>query len=89
MEVRGIERGKIVDDEEEAKIKYQLPNSDLVNLSIYNLLGQKVVTLVSQHQQPGIYTVEWDATGFASDLYICKMTTGRGFSGTRKLTLLK
>jgi hypothetical protein len=71
------------------KIKYQLPNSDLVNLSIYNLLGQKVVTLVSQHQQPGIYTVEWDATGFASDLYICKMTTGRGFSGTRKLTLLK
>jgi hypothetical protein len=40
-----------------------------VDLSIYNLLGQKLVTLVKEQQQAGKYQVEWDASGFASGIY--------------------
>jgi hypothetical protein len=41
-------------------INYQLPDLSRVILTIYNILGQKVKTLVNQKQSPGSYTVEWD-----------------------------
>jgi hypothetical protein len=51
-------------------------NCDSVELSIYNILGAKVATLVSENQQAGQHTVEWDASGFASgDLLVaCTIT---------------
>jgi len=60
-----------------------------VDLSIYNLLGQKVATLVSERQPAGKYEVEWDATGMASGVYLYKLTTDQGFTQTKKLVLLK
>jgi N-acetylneuraminic acid mutarotase len=60
-----------------------------VELSIYNVLGQKVCTLVSEKQKAGTYEVEWDATGFASGIYLYSLQTDKGFSQTRKLILLK
>ncbi|MBN2030311.1 Ig-like domain-containing protein [bacterium] len=41
-------------------IRYQIPERDHVVLTIYNMMGQKVLTLVDQDQGPGYYTVEWD-----------------------------
>jgi len=70
-------------------INYQLPVSSDVDLSIYNILGQKVATLVSKEQTAGSYNIEWDATGFASGVYVYKLETNKGFIGTRKLLLLK
>ena len=40
-----------------------------VELSVYNLLGQKVATLVSERQEAGYHQVEWDGSGFASGVY--------------------
>ncbi len=60
-----------------------------IDLSIYNLVGQKVATLVSEKQSAGCYTVEWDAIGFASGVYYYKLTTDQGFTETRKLVLLR
>jgi len=60
-----------------------------VELSIYNILGQKVATLVNKKQPAGIYHVEWDGSGFASGIYLYKIETRDGFSKTRKLVLLK
>lgn len=60
-----------------------------VDLSIYNVLGQKVATLVSQKQQAGNYKVEWDATDFASGVYINKLETSSGYKQSKKLILLK
>ena len=68
-----------------------------VDLSIYNILGQKVCTLVSEKQKAGRYQVEWDAAGFASGIYYYRLTidkdpsagSGQGFVQTRKLVLLK
>jgi hypothetical protein len=71
------------------KINYHLAMNSDVNLSIYNLLGQKVVTLVNKKQTAGKYSVQWDARNFPSGLYIYKLETSSGFRQSRKLLLLK
>ena len=70
-------------------INYEIPKTSNVDLSVYNLLGEKVVTLVSKTQSAGSYNVEWDATGFASGVYIFKIETENGFKQSKKLVLLK
>ena len=60
-----------------------------MELSIYNLLGQKIKTLVSEKRSVGIYKVEWDASGFSSGVYFYRMETDNGFVQSRKLVLLK
>ncbi len=60
-----------------------------VDLSIYNVLGQWVATLISEKQTTGSYSVQWDASGFASGVYFYKLTTEQGFLKTRKLVLLR
>ncbi len=58
-----------------------------VEISIYNLLGHKVTTLVSEIQQAGIYQCSWDASGQASGVYFYKLKLA-GTSQTRKMILL-
>jgi len=70
-------------------ISYQVPLISEVELSIYNLLGQKITKLVSEKQSAGTYKVEWDATGFASGLYFYRLETDKGFVQSKKLILLK
>ncbi len=70
-------------------INYQLPITNYIDLSIYNILGQKVVTLVSEKQPAGLYSVDWDASGFASGIYLYRLETDRGFVLNRKLVFLK
>jgi len=60
-----------------------------VELRVYNLLRQKVVTLVNKKQPAGNYKIEWDASGFASSIYLYKLETDDGFVQTKKLVLLK
>jgi photosystem II stability/assembly factor-like uncharacterized protein len=69
--------------------EFQITNSEFVNLSIYNLLGQKVATLVDKKLPAGSYTVQWDATGISSGVYIYTLETGTGLKKSRKLVLLK
>ncbi len=67
----------------------QLSAFSQVDLSIYNILGQKVATLVSGKQPAGTYKVEWDASAFASGIYFYRMETDKGFVQSRKLVLMK
>ncbi len=60
----------------------------LVTLKVYDILGREVVTLVNEQQRPGIYNVEFDASGLASGVYYCRLQSGR-FSETRKMVLLR
>ena len=69
-------------------IGYQLSALSQVELSIYNLLGQKVVTLVSERQQAGYHQVEWDASGVASGIYYYRIEAGK-FQKVRKMIHLK
>jgi hypothetical protein len=70
------------------KINYELPITNYVDLSIYNSLGQKVATLVSERQSAGSYQVQWNASGFAAGLYYYRLHAGN-FSDVKKLILLK
>jgi hypothetical protein len=70
-------------------ITYQLKASSQVDLSIYNILGQRVVTLVSEKQPAGTYKIEWDAGGFASGVYLYQLKTENGFIQSKKLVLFK
>jgi len=70
-------------------ISYRLPLNSMVELSVYDMLGKKVATLVSKKQAAGDHKVQWDASGFASGIYFYRLVTDKGFVKTRKLVLLK
>jgi flagellar hook assembly protein FlgD len=59
-----------------------------VELSIYNLLGQKIATLVNERRQAGDHQVEWDASGFASGVYYYRIEAGE-FQDVKKMILLR
>jgi len=69
-------------------IAYELAMTNDVELSIYNLTGQKVVSLVSEKQNAGDYRVEWDASGLASGIYYYQLKAGE-FQEVKKMVLVK
>ncbi len=69
-------------------IRYSLPENGIVNLSIFNVLGQKVAELVNQYQNAGEYSVDFTAHNFSSGNYIYVLSVN-GNTITKKMTLLK
>jgi len=69
-------------------VNYQLPVDGYVKLEVYNVLGQKVATLVDSRQQTGYRSVTWDASNISSGLYFYKLTAG-DFTETRRMMLVK
>ena len=73
------------------KIKFQIPIGTSVAqifLSVYDILGREITTLVDQQLQPGTYEVEWDASQYPSGVYFYKLTSGE-FAETKRMVLLK
>jgi hypothetical protein len=69
-------------------IKYSLPENSFVNLAVYNLLGEKVRTLVNEVQNAGNYNLNFDASGLTSGTYVYSLSTASG-TLTQKMVLLK
>ena len=69
-------------------ISYQVPELSFINLSIFNINGKLVSTLVNEKVQPGNYSVKWDAKDFSSGVYFYKLVAGK-YSETGKAILLK
>jgi hypothetical protein len=69
-------------------ISYSVQEAGAVNISVYNLMGQKVATLVDEMKAAGQYNVRWNAAGAASGMYYYRLEAG-GQSITRKMTLIK
>jgi len=69
-------------------IKYELPKSSMVRLSVYDILGREVSVLVSERKNAGSYEVKFDAPGLATGVYIYRLTAG-SFVQTRRMLLLK
>ena len=72
----------------ETTIKFSIPNTQDVNLSVYNMLGQRVVTLFSGELQGGSHIAKWHAGDIASGVYIYKLTSSNK-TITQKMLLLK
>jgi N-acetylneuraminic acid mutarotase len=67
-------------------ISYQLPLTGNVELSVYDLTGRKVTTLVNEKQQAGRYEIEWNAEGVKPGIYLCKLKLA-GVERTVKLVV--
>jgi hypothetical protein len=60
-----------------------------VKITVHDILGREVAVLVDETKNPGDHTVTWDASGFASGVYIVRMTDSEGRSSNLRLSLLK
>ena len=69
-------------------ISYSLPEPSRVTLSIYNLLGQNIGTLVNEQQSAGQHTVTWVADQQPSGIYFYRLETDFA-SETKKMVLVK
>jgi hypothetical protein len=69
-------------------ITYGLPVMSQVRLTVYNLLGQTVATLVDENKPAGVHTVQFDATSLSSGVYLYRLEAGT-FAATKKLIVLK
>jgi hypothetical protein len=69
-------------------IKFSLPQPGNVNLKIFNMLGEEVVTLVNSFLEAGFHTVDFDASEFKGGFYIYRLETGE-FREVKKMILLK
>lgn len=69
-------------------ISYQLPAVSQVQLTVYNLMGQKMATLVSEKQRAGLHQLEWDGSGLASGMYYYQIKTGQ-FQKVKKMVLVR
>lgn len=69
-------------------IKFAIPQSGLVTLKIYNMLGKEVSTLVSSNLSAGTYSYDFNASNLASGVYFYKLETAN-FSEVKKMSLIK
>jgi len=72
----------------ETVISYQIPVDSKVKLDIFDVSGDKVVTLVEKNQNPGYYNYQWNARGLPSGIYYYRIAVDE-FAQVKKLTLLK
>jgi hypothetical protein len=69
-------------------IKYQIPSEGLVELKVYNVLGEEVAALVNEIKNAGNYIVTFDASSLSSGVYLYEIKAGE-FKSTKKLLLMK
>jgi 5-hydroxyisourate hydrolase-like protein (transthyretin family) len=77
----------------QTKIQYALPHDCEVQVTVYNVLGQKVRTLVNEHERAGYQRIEWDSKNdrgeeVASGIYFYELKAG-DYTETKKMLLLK
>ncbi len=69
-------------------IKFSIPEASLVTLNIYNVLGQKVATLVNEELSTGNYSYNFDAGNLSTGIYVYQLTT-KNFVTSKKMMLIK
>ena len=69
-------------------IKYSIPNSGAVSLKIFDILGREVEVLLDEYRSAGTYSVEFNASRFASGVYFYQIHSGN-FIETKKMVLMK
>ena len=77
-------------------INFSLPIKSEISISIYNILGREVVSLINTKMEPGYHTIKWNATAFSSGVYFLKMIANTSemasktsYINTQKLILVK
>ena len=69
-------------------INYQLPINSRVTLTVYDVIGREVRTIVDSHQSAGNYTIQFDGSALPSGVYYYRLRAGE-FTSIKKLILIK
>lgn len=69
-------------------IRFSIPKAAMVSLTVYDILGKEVATLVNEFLEPGTYTSTFSAHSLSSGLYFYRLQTGT-IVETKKMSLLK
>jgi hypothetical protein len=69
-------------------IRYELPQDGIVTIGIYDILGQKVKTILNEFKRADRYEVSFDATGLASGIYIYQLKVNE-FITSKKMVFIK
>jgi hypothetical protein len=70
-------------------IPFDVRQSSHVTLTVYNLLGHKITTIVDEIKPEGSYQVRFDASALSSGIYFYRLVTSDGFSEQRRMLLVK
>lgn len=74
------------------KIDYELPADSKVNLTVFDILGREMISLVNQEQKAGYYTISADSKNLASGTYFYRLIAKSGsneFITTKKMSVIK
>ena len=74
-------------------LRYQLPEANMVTVTIYDMVGKEVKTLIHQQQNQGLHTIQWNATNnlgntVSAGIYLYQVQSGV-YNQTNKMILLK
>jgi hypothetical protein len=69
-------------------IKFEVPRSTEVRLSVFDVLGREVLVLMNERRDAGVHEVKFDASNLASGVYLYRLQAG-DFVSTKKLLLLR
>ena len=69
-------------------IHYDLPANANIEIVVYNIKGQKIMTLVDEYKLAGSYSLKWDATEISSGIYFYQLKAGE-YSVVKKCIILK
>ncbi len=74
------------------KINYDIPFDGKVNVTVFDMSGKEVSTLVNDVKTAGYYTINFNASNLSSGIYFYKISVdanGQNFVSTKKMTLIK
>lgn len=69
-------------------IKFAIPKSSEVKITVYDILGNEAAVLVNEQLQAGTYQTDWDASRYSSGVYFYRIQAG-DFTETKRMTLIK
>jgi hypothetical protein len=69
-------------------IKFAIPKNEFVKITVFDILGKEIVTLVNEQLQPGTYETNWNASNYPSGVYFYRLQAD-DFSETKRMTLIK
>lgn len=69
-------------------ISYKINQGGFVTLKVYNLVGQIVKVIVSENQESGTYTKQFDASSLSAGIYLYKLEVNN-FTSVKRMTLIK
>jgi hypothetical protein len=70
-------------------IEFHIPQSGLVSVKIYDILGQEIATLIDQTLPAGQHQVRWDAGNISSGVYFYRLQVGKNLVANKKMLLIR